>query len=198
MSEGSTPKGRFVALLLGTFLAAVATESIARWVFPEWAPRSARLASFWQYDERLGWKHVPGAIGRFNSHGFDIVVQINSQGYRGPERDYVRNGEVGRVLVLGDSMIFGFGVEYEEMFTTILERRLPNVEVINLGHAAGTKRLNRPAKKLGRLGRYSQPINEQGLVISIQSMQKDPQSVGQYVGDDSVAIRTPMRLIVQV
>ena len=30
-------------------------------------------------------------------------------------------------------MTFGFGVEYEEMFTTILERRLPNVEVINLG-----------------------------------------------------------------
>ncbi len=133
MSEGPTAKGRVVALLLGTFLAVVATESIARWAFPEWAPRSARLASFWQYDEKLGWKNAPGAIGRFSSYGFDTVVQINSQGFRGPERDYVRNGEVGRVLVLGDSMIFGFGVEYEEMFTTILERRLPNVEVINLG-----------------------------------------------------------------
>ncbi len=120
-------------LAAAVFLTFLALEGTARWAFPEWAPRSALLTNFWQYDEKVGWKHVPGAIGRFSSYGFDTLVQINSHGFRGPERDYVRDGEVGRVLVLGDFMTFGSGVEYEEMLTTILERRLPNVEVINLG-----------------------------------------------------------------
>ena len=93
MNGEMTITGRIIAVFVGAVLTLAALEGAARWAFPEWAPRSARLTNFWQYDEKLGWKHVPGAIGRF-SYGFDTLLQINSHGFREPERDYVRDGDV--------------------------------------------------------------------------------------------------------
>lgn len=120
-------------IVASVFVGALAAEGLARVAFPEWAPRSARLTNFSQYDQRLGWRYVPGVSGRFASYGFDTVVEINSKGFRGPERDYARNAGVRRVLVMGDSLTWGYGVDFEGTFTARLEKLVPNLEVVNLG-----------------------------------------------------------------
>jgi lysophospholipase L1-like esterase len=118
---------------LSTALALVLGELAVRAAFPSWAPRTARMTAFWQYHPRYGWGHVPGTSGRFKSVGFDIPVRINSHGFRGRDIPYARNGSSRRVVVLGDSHVWGFGVEEEDTFGRVLERTIADLEVVNLG-----------------------------------------------------------------
>ena len=111
----------------------VLAEFVVRTLFPEWAPRTPRLAKFWQHDELYGWSHIPGARGRFTSYGFDVQVEINAQGFRGPDIAPVKDTSKTRVLVVGDSLVWGFGVEQEEIFTSKMAARCQNLEVINFG-----------------------------------------------------------------
>ncbi len=121
------------SLLLGSLIAVLAVEGVSRALFPSWAPRTGRLAEFWRYDPVYGWAHEPGRVGKFASHGFDTTVRINSHGFRGPERSFDKSPGRKRVVVLGDSYVWGFGVEQEELFTTLVEDRLgPGVELVNL------------------------------------------------------------------
>ena len=61
------------------------------------------------------------------------MVTINRKGFRGPEVSYARENAGKRVLVLGDSLVWGFGVNFGDMFTTQMEKLLPNTQVVNLG-----------------------------------------------------------------
>jgi lysophospholipase L1-like esterase len=94
---------------------------------------SGERGLFWEYDPDLGWRHRPGMTGRFQKPGiFDTKVTINSRGFRG--REYADNPAPGvrRVVVLGDSIVWGYGVEDNQTFTHLLERQGRNLEVINL------------------------------------------------------------------
>jgi lysophospholipase L1-like esterase len=83
---------------------------------------------FWQYDALLGWSHEPHARGRFVGPRpwpveFDVPIEINSLGLRGPELPPRRDGEL-RVLFLGDSMVAGFEVAQPDTFVARLADEL--------------------------------------------------------------------------
>ncbi|MCC7103932.1 MAG: hypothetical protein IT307_02200 [Chloroflexi bacterium] len=52
------------------------------------------------------------------------VVKINSRGLRDPERSVSKPEGTTRILVLGDSVAFGFGVRNDETMESVLEQRL--------------------------------------------------------------------------
>lgn len=85
------------------------------------------------HDPELGWRNIPN--WRANTHGRTLT--INSRGLRDREYDLERRPGVPRMLVLGDSFAWGYGVSDEENFTEVLERELAAVgkpwEVINTG-----------------------------------------------------------------
>ena len=87
---------------------------------------------FWKYDSLLGWAHEPGQEGIFETPQFHTVVRINESGLRDPEHSYERSNNIKRILVLGDSFAWGYGVEESDRFSQLLEKAL-NVEVINAG-----------------------------------------------------------------
>src|SRR5215472_11134476 len=97
---------------------------------------------FWKSDPLLGWAHEPGARGEYVGPRpwpveFSAEVSINSLGLRGPEVPPREPGEQ-RVLLLGDSMVAGFEVPYQDTFGALLERDLTQrlghtVRVINAG-----------------------------------------------------------------
>jgi lysophospholipase L1-like esterase len=87
---------------------------------------------FWKYDSRLGWVHQPGQEGVFATEQFQTFVRINQKGLRDREHTYERPDDSGRILVLGDSFAWGYGVEESERFSQLLESSL-DVEVINSG-----------------------------------------------------------------
>lgn len=87
---------------------------------------------FWKYDSLLGWSHEPGQEGIFETPQFRTVVRINENGLRDRQRSYERQTDSERILVLGDSFAWGYGVEESERFSQLLETKL-GVEVINAG-----------------------------------------------------------------
>jgi lysophospholipase L1-like esterase len=93
---------------------------------------SPERAQFWKYDSLLGWAHQPGQQGVFETRQFRTEVRINQAGLRDREHAYARPADTERILVLGDSFAWGYGVEENERFSQLLESAL-NVEVINAG-----------------------------------------------------------------
>ena len=91
-------------------------------------------ARFWRHDALLGWHHQAAASGVFDHRPqFMTRIRINDKGLRGKDYPYERVAGKRRVLVLGDSLVFGYGVEQDEVFTDVLEGMLPATEVINAG-----------------------------------------------------------------
>jgi lysophospholipase L1-like esterase len=88
---------------------------------------------FWRYDANLGWRSRPGASGRFRTDQFDAFVSINSKGLRDDETTVHKPRGTRRVVVVGDSFSWGFGVGQDETFSAHLEDLLSNTEVINGG-----------------------------------------------------------------
>lgn len=126
-------RGRLLnlALLVGsTATALVLSEIVLRLM--GWNPMyvSPERDRFWRYDPLLGWAHLPRQEGVLETPQFRISVRINHQGLRDREHLYERPSDVKRILVLGDSFAWGYGVEAEDRFSQRLETSL-GVEVIN-------------------------------------------------------------------
>lgn len=128
--ERNARKTLVAIVALGGTLALALAEAGARVWCPQWAPARAERVLFWQYDSLLGWSHHPGQRGRFVHQDFSVEVRINSDGLRGRDYPVGRTGRT-RILVLGDSFGWGFGVEGEQVFSGILEKDHPDWEVIN-------------------------------------------------------------------
>lgn len=88
---------------------------------------------FWRHDPRIGWSHRPGQRGLFQRAEFSHPVEINGSGWRDRERGAHKEPGSLRVAVLGDSFTWGHGVGDEAIFTRLMERDLPGVEVLNFG-----------------------------------------------------------------
>jgi lysophospholipase L1-like esterase len=117
--------------LFGLLLLAVVAEIGARVVLRQWGPTvGGERTTYARYDELLGWAQRPGFQERFTRREFSVEVRINTQGLRDREYPLERTGKK-RVVVLGDSFGWGYGVELAERFDELLERDHPDWEIIN-------------------------------------------------------------------
>ena len=64
-------------------------------------------------DKARGWALAPGESVDMGG----VAIRVNPMGMRGPDLDIVK-GDI-RLMTLGDSSIFGFGVQNEEVFSSI-------------------------------------------------------------------------------
>jgi len=87
-----------------------------------------------RYDADAGWTCQPNLDSRYVlPHSFDVRVRCNSRGLRDEEIPFTKPPGTTRVVVLGDSFMWGYGVENHETFASQLEQRLPHTETVNLG-----------------------------------------------------------------
>lgn len=85
----------------------------------------------------------PNVTRHFQTPEFSFTVQTNSLGFR--DREFTAEKKSNfRILTLGDSFTYGWGVESEQSWPKVLEQELrnggANVEVANLGKPAGSPR----------------------------------------------------------
>jgi len=92
-------------------------------------------------DGVLGYALRPDWQALHATDEFQVTVRTNALGLRGAAASAEKPSGVYRVLALGDSFAFGFGVEDAEAFPAVLERALApppgdaRVEVLNAGVA---------------------------------------------------------------
>ena len=97
--------------------------------YPHLNPRPDERSVLYRYDADLGWSPRPDAEANYSAIN-NLVVRHNAMG--------LRDGPLGgqglpRLLVLGDSYVWGFDVTREERFTEQLEAAHPQWEVVNAG-----------------------------------------------------------------
>src|SRR5262245_58075565 len=85
------------------------------------------MSGVYRYSERYGWEPRPGFAAKIEGS----QVTINTLGYRGrpypPEKDPRRR----RVVMLGDSLTFGFRMGDDAIFPSLLDGG--ELKVVNLG-----------------------------------------------------------------
>ncbi len=89
-----------------------------------------------RYDQRLGWSLDPNTSVRavHFHHGLDYFIKINSVGLRDREIQIAKTPGRKRILFLGDSVVFGTGVDSNWRMSEFLGRALGDrCEVVNAG-----------------------------------------------------------------
>ncbi len=81
------------------------------------------------YHEKLGWFPVADRTNVFTG-SVTITTVHNHNGFR--DRDHAK-GSKPRILVVGDSFVWGYDVEASQRFTEKLQARHPEWEICNVG-----------------------------------------------------------------
>ncbi len=113
------------------------------------------------------WEINPRQLDvRFQTDDFDIQVVTNRQGLREPEMISAAHPGLRRAVIIGDSMTFGWGVEYEQAYAQVAQRTLRDVygrtdlEVINMGRPGAG-----PHDYLKYLRQYASQLRPDMIVI---------------------------------
>lgn len=132
---------RFTMATAASVLALVLSELILRLagfapllLEPEWLDKLKTLHRRSETIPDLVYELRPLSETQFAYRGPPIAYRINEDGLRA-DRRYTRPKPDGtrRIVLLGDSVLFGLGVAVEDTFTAKVEQALPNTDVINAG-----------------------------------------------------------------
>lgn len=96
-----------------------------------------RNGEYYQSDQILGWRPRSNVQGVHNIPGqFYSTFRTNRQGLRGTREFPFERGGATRIVVVGDSFTWGYGVNDEDVYVSKLAALLPQMEILNLGVTA--------------------------------------------------------------
>ena len=128
---------RSILVLVSSLVALIIAEAGYRLLFVDQHQYSVAPTGnqykFYQFDPRLGWANTPGASGNFQRSEFSYRVSINEHGMRQHKVNIRKTPSTFRIAVLGDSFVWGIGINDEQRLTELLQGMLPNTEVLNFG-----------------------------------------------------------------
>ncbi len=130
------------ALVIGAFLVPVVVlEVVLRIAESSSEPvRQGQPALCCEQDPLLGWRHKPNTTIEYVTSGQQISQSFNSRGIRGPEYSFEKPPGEYRILIVGDSFAEGMSVNFDEVFSEVMERHLNakgerQYQAINIGVA---------------------------------------------------------------
>lgn len=88
--------------------------------------------SLFDIDNYLGWKFQTGKRSNHHTRYFDVIYDINSLGYRDKPRNTFKTKMTYRILLYGDSHVFGWGVHEDKRFSNLIENQGQGLEMWNL------------------------------------------------------------------
>jgi len=127
-------KEKCFLVILGCVVGLFLAEGSLRLLLPGYvASASIERNYFCQFDAEIGWRPLPNITGRHQPKQFSVFVHQNQFGLRAPD-SLVREKTSSRqrMLVLGDSYVWGYGVDQKKIFTQS-EVHNSDMELINFG-----------------------------------------------------------------
>lgn len=124
-------------MILSTIITIILIEVIITAFFQQRILKtSVPEASYINYDSEIGWVNKKNVTGyhKYLRSEKPIQVRTNEFGLRGGPISLNKPEGVTRILILGDSNAFGFRLQEEEIFSTLISKYLPgNYQVLNSG-----------------------------------------------------------------
>jgi hypothetical protein len=111
-------------------LSVLACDLLYRWIVE---PEPVVPKSLGRFDDTLGWALRPNTSASSTATDAEVHYAINGQGMRDDEVTEQKPESTFRIVLLGDSRTFGYGVPVEQHFSRLIEGYFTNVEAINLG-----------------------------------------------------------------
>lgn len=121
-----------LGLVLAGSIVALVTAEVAVRMFAPHARDHVVPSGMFEIDRELGWALAANWSGVHRSRYFEAEYRSNQLGFRDNERGIGRSRGRYRIVVYGDSQVFGWGLSPEERFTNILETRLGELELWNV------------------------------------------------------------------
>ena len=128
---------RLLTLVGALGLVGIGLELLLRVASPFPSYRSQAIGAYPdQYDARLGWAGIPNLRREFILPEFSTKIENNADGFR--ERDFEHklkeSAQRGtqRVLLLGDSFAWGWGIDADERVGALLEAATGTLTTFNL------------------------------------------------------------------
>ncbi len=124
--------------LVGLFLAEIASRYLYRVEMAHFVDCDARPTDIRIDDPELEVRLKPHFCGKLVGSEFQSSIRTNSSGFRDDREFSKEKGDAYRIFGLGDSFTFGWGVEQDQTYLSLLRRKLENelgrkVEAFNLG-----------------------------------------------------------------
>jgi hypothetical protein len=125
---------RFVATVFGLLIAALLGEVALRLTMPSHlASGRDERAFFCRFDRQLGWAPLENITAVHNAKRATSIVHQNQYGMRGSDDIQLdKSSGKKRVLVLGDSYAWGFGMDQSKLFSAP-EVHGTDEEILNFG-----------------------------------------------------------------
>ena len=111
---------RVAAVLLGACVPLLLAEIGLRIWLPH-VRESALPGRLLAISDDLGWSFRSSTTARHRSRYFDVEYHINSMGFRDAPRTERRGVRPYRLVLYGDSMVFGWGIPAQARFSNLLE-----------------------------------------------------------------------------
>jgi hypothetical protein len=119
-----------LALALVSMMLLFGVMEVAARVYAHLASRERLI----EIDDVTGWHLAPNTRRWYRNETQPYFIATNSQGLRDVEHTYEKPAGVYRIVVIGDSFVFGAGgVEPARRFGDILQASTRNTEIINMG-----------------------------------------------------------------
>lgn len=119
-------------LCVSIVIALVVAEVALRVIMPFQQQRDTEHV-FFTYDETLGWANLPGSSGVFTIPSGTTTVNISAEGWRDADLPQEKTPGRKRILFLGDSQAWGYGVEQDKRFSDYVRAAFDNADVLNMG-----------------------------------------------------------------
>jgi hypothetical protein len=124
---------RLVSICMGFAVALTACEVALRIIKPVYLAPGSERHFFCNFDPQLGWIPRANTTAQHLKDGFSAFVHQNQYGLRSSDNDTKkRKSSNRRILVLGDSYVWGYGVNQKEMFTNPETHKSPH-DILNFG-----------------------------------------------------------------
>ena len=122
---------KLFSLLAIIAITMVLLELVLR-LFDEMPVHKNPLSGFHMSEPTVGWIGRPNYRGRFKARDFDVVVENDALGFRrSTMNDSQFSEDARRIVFLGDSMTWGWGVENDETLPEQLQKLLGTGTIVN-------------------------------------------------------------------
>jgi len=129
-----------IIVLLTAIVSALLLAEVAVRIFGSQETENLMHNNYFPHSQ-YGWTFTQNLKKGFSSADFLITINTNERGFRGPLYDHKKRPGTYRILGLGDSTLFGWGVNYDDIVLSQLEEMLQEdprfrdkkVEGINMG-----------------------------------------------------------------